>query len=93
MVNTNTCPHGSHKHIKYNAQALLRFFKIGILPPAMLMRTEISAKLLNKMLPNRFKNISKLYDDIFPNKGLLENHTEEEFYVNLLKLHQTTSLT
>ncbi len=93
LVNTNTCPHGSHKHIKYNAQALLRFFKIGILPPAMLMRTEISAKLLNKMLPNRFKNISKLYDDIFPNKGLLENHTEEEFYVNLLKLHQTTSLT
>ncbi|MDX1809656.1 MAG: sulfate adenylyltransferase [Sulfurospirillaceae bacterium] len=93
LVNTNTCPHGSHKHIKYNARALLEFFKAGILPPAMLMRTNISSMILSELMPNRFKNISQLYDDIFPNEGLLENHTEEEFYKNLLKLHQTTSLT
>lgn len=93
LVNTNTCPHGSHKHIKYNAKALLEFFKAGILPPAMLMRTNISSMILSEIMPNRFKNLSQLYDDIFPNEGLLENHTEEEFYKNLLKLHQTTSLT
>ncbi len=93
LVNTNTCPHGSHKHIKYNSEALLELFKVGILPPAVLMRKDISAYVLSKMIPNRFENISKLYDDIFPNEGLLENHTEEQFYLNLMKLHQTTSLT
>ncbi len=93
LVNTNTCPHGSHKHIKYNSEALLELFKVGILPPAVLMRKDISAYVLSKMIPDRFENISKLYDDIFPNEGLLENHTEEQFYLNLMKLHQTTSLT
>ncbi|WP_331774410.1 sulfate adenylyltransferase [Sulfurospirillum sp. 1612] len=93
LVNTNTCPHGSHQHIKYNAKALLKFFETGLLPPAMLMRTNLSSMILSEIMPNRFENLSTLYDDVFPNEGLLENHTEEEFYRNLLKLHQTTSLT
>ncbi|NOX15454.1 MAG: sulfate adenylyltransferase [Epsilonproteobacteria bacterium] len=93
LVNTSTCPHGSHRHIKYNSKALRRFFRIGILPPAVLMRTDVSAKLLSICMPNRFKNINTLYDEIFPNNGLLEDHSEEEFYLNLMKLHQTTSLT
>ena len=93
LVNTSTCPHGAHRHIKYNSNAIRRFFRVGILPPAVLMRTDVSAKLLSACMPNRFENINKLYDDIFPNDGLLENHSEEEFYLNLMKLHQTTSLT
>ncbi len=93
LVNSSTCPHGNHKHIKYNSKALRRFFRAGILPPAVLMRTDISSKLLSICMPNRFKNINRLYDDIFPNNGLLEDHSEEEFYLNLMKLHQTTSLT
>jgi len=93
LVNTNTCPHGSHRHIKYNSSAIRQFFKVGILPPAVLMRTDVSSKLLSACMSNRFKNINKLYDDIFPNNGLLEDHSEEEFYLNLMKLHQTTSLT
>ena len=93
LVNSSTCPHGPHKHIKYNSRALRRFFRVGILPPAVLMRTDISSKFLSACMPNRFENINTLYDDIFPNEGLLENHSEEEFYLNLMKLHQTTSLT
>jgi len=93
LVNSSTCPHGPHRHIKYNSKALRRFFRVGILPPAVLMRTDISSKLLSACMPNRFENINKLYDDIFPNSGLLENHSEEDFYINLMKLHQTTSLT
>ena len=93
LVNTSTCPHGAHRHIKYNSNAIRRFFRVGILPPAVLMRTDVSAKLLSACMPNRFENINKLYDDIFPNDGLLEDHSEEEFYINLMKLHQTTSLT
>jgi len=92
LVNSSTCPHGAHRHIKYNAKALRRFFRVGILPPAILMRTDISSKLLGACMPNRFENINKLYDDIFPNNGLLEDHSEEDFYINLMKLHQTTSL-
>ncbi len=93
LVNTSTCPHGSHRHIKYNSKALRRFFRVGILPPAVLMRTDVSSKLMSACMPNRFENINALYDDIFPNSGLLEDHSEEEFYLNLMKLHQTTSLT
>jgi len=93
LVNTSTCPHGPHRHIKYNSKALRRFFRVGILPPAVLMRTDISSKFLSACMPNRFENINALYDDIFPNSGLLEDHSEEEFYLNLMKLHQTTSLT
>ena len=93
LVNTSTCPHGPHRHIKYNSKALRRFFRVGILPPAVLMRTDISSKFLSACMPNRFENINTLYDDIFPNRGLLEDHSEEEFYLNLMKLHQTTSLT
>ncbi len=93
LVNTSTCPHGPHRHIKYNSKALRRFFRVGILPPAVLMRTDISSKFLSACMPNRFENINTLYDDIFPNSGLLEDHSEEDFYLNLMKLHQTTSLT
>ncbi|MCF6172922.1 MAG: sulfate adenylyltransferase [Campylobacteraceae bacterium] len=93
LVNSSTCPHGDYRHIKYNSKALRRFFRVGILPPAVLMRTDVSAKLLSLCMPNRFENINTLYDEIFPNNGLLEDHSEEEFYLNLMKLHQTTSLT
>ncbi|MFK5880638.1 MAG: sulfate adenylyltransferase [Sulfurospirillum sp.] len=93
LVNTSTCPHGPHRHIKYNSKALRRFFRVGMLPPAVLMRTDISSKFLSACIPNRFENINTLYDDVFPNSGLLEDHSEEEFYLNLMKLHQTTSLT
>ena len=92
LVNSNTCPHGPHRHIKYDSKALRRFFRVGILPPAILMRTDVSSKFLSTCMPNRFENINKIYDDIFPNSGLLEDHSEEEFYLSLMKLHQTTSL-
>ncbi len=92
LVNSNTCPHGPHRHIKYDSKALRRFFRVGILPPAILMRTDVSSKFLSTCMPNRFENINKIYDDIFPNSGLLEDHSEEDFYLSLMKLHQTTSL-
>jgi len=57
------------------------------------MRKEISAFLLSRILPNRFKNLGKLYYDILPATGLLEEHSEQDFYLELMKLYQTTSLT
>jgi len=93
LVSINTCPHGQHHHISYHADSILELLKAGILPPAVLMRKEISSFILAKLLPNRFKNIEKLYYDTFAGEGLLEEHTQKDFYLELMKLYQTTSLT
>jgi len=93
LVSKNTCPHGQHHQISYHADSILALLEAGLLPPAVLMRKEISAFLLSKLFPNRFKNVEKLYYDTFPVKGLLEEHTEKDFYLELMKLYQTTSLT
>lgn len=57
------------------------------------MRKEISAIILSELFPNRFANVEHIYDDIFPNAGLLEDHDEKDFYLELMNLYQTTSLT
>ncbi len=93
LVSKNTCPHGQHHQISYHATSILELLELGILPPTILMRKEISAVILSKLHPNRFKNLEKLYYDILPIEGLLEEHTENDFYLELMKLYQTTSLT
>jgi sulfate adenylyltransferase len=93
LVSTNTCPHGQHHHISYHSDSILELLKLGIIPPAVLLRKEISALILSKIFQNRFKNLEKLYYDLLPVSGLIESHTEEEFYKELMKLYQTTSLT
>ncbi|HHH72873.1 MAG TPA: sulfate adenylyltransferase [Sulfuricurvum sp.] len=93
LVSTKTCPHGSHHHISYHADSILELLKLGLLPPAVLMRKEISAILLCRLFPGRIKNIEKLYYDIMPVNGLLEEQTDRDFYIKLIELYQTTSLT
>ncbi|MDR2635919.1 MAG: sulfate adenylyltransferase [Campylobacteraceae bacterium] len=93
LVSVKTCPHGMHHHIKYNSSSLTALLKEGILPPAMLMRKDISAIILSTICPNRFKNIAQIYNDLFPSMGLIEMHSDEDFYMELMKLYQTTSLT
>ena len=93
LVSKNTCPHGQHHQISYHSDSLLQLLEVGILPPAVLMRKEMSAFLLSKLYPNRLKNLEKLYYDTFATKGLLEEHSEKDFYLELMKLYQTTSLT
>ena len=93
IVSVNSCPHGSHHHISYHSDSIFELLKTGLMPPTILMRKEISAKFLAKMYPNRFTNLQKLYYDISPNKGLIEKNKEEDFYISLMKLYQTSSLT
>ncbi len=93
LVSENTCPHGKHHHISYHSESIQELLKEGIIPPAVLIRKEISAMLLSKLYPNRFNNLQKLFADLVPNSGLLENHNDKEFYEELLKLYQTVSLT
>ena len=93
LVSKTTCPHGQHHQVSYHADSILELLELGILPPTMLIRKEISAVILSKLFPNRFKNLEKLYYDILPVEGLLKEHTEQDFYLDLMKLYQTTSLT
>lgn len=93
IVSTATCPHGQHHHIHYHSESILELLKQGILPPAVLMRREISAVILSELFPNRFKNLEKLYYDIMPFNGILEKHDERDFYIELMNLYQTSSLT
>ncbi len=93
LVSKNTCPHGQHHQISYHSESILQLLEAGLLPPAVLIRKEISAFLLSKLYPDRFKNLEKLYYDTFATKGLLEEHTEKDFYLELMKLYQTSSLT
>lgn len=93
LVSKNTCPHGQHHQISYHSNSILELLELGILPPTILMRKEISAVILSKLHPKRFKNLERLYYDILPIEGLLEEHTEKDFYLELMKLYQTSSLT
>jgi len=93
LVSKGTCPHGQHHQISYHADSILELLELGILPPSILIRKEVSAFILEHLFPNRFKNLEKLYYDLLPVSGLLEEHTQKDFYLKLMKLYQTTSLT
>lgn len=93
LVSKESCPHGQHHQISYHADSILELLQLGILPPTILVRKEISSFVLSKLFPNRFKNLEKLYYDLLPVEGILKEHTEQDFYLELIKLHQTTSLT
>ena len=93
IVNNNTCPHGQHHHIHYHHRPLMELIKNGIVPPPILIRKEVSAHILSSLYPKRFKNLQETYDMLMPNSGILEEKSEKEFYIKLIELYQTSSLT
>ncbi len=93
LVSGSTCPHGQHHHIHYHSASILQLIDAGMMPPSMLVRREVSANILSTLYPNRFKNLQMIYDALVPNDGLMEEHNDEDFYVKLMGLYQTTSLT
>jgi sulfate adenylyltransferase len=93
LVSTSTCPHGQHHHIHYHSPSILQLIKLGMMPPSVLVRREVSASVLSTLFPDRFEQLQEIYDALMPNDGLMEEHNEEDFYINLMNLYQTTSLT
>jgi len=93
LVSTTTCPHGQHHHIHYHSSSILELIKEGMMPPSVLVRREVSASILVALFPDRFKKLQSIYDALMPNNGLMEEHNEEDFYINLMGLYQTSSLT
>lgn len=93
IVSLKSCPHGRHHHIVYHSGSIIEILRKGILPPAVLVRKEISAMLLAYLFPKRFKNIDVIYNDMLPMNGLVEEHDEADFYMGLMDMYQTSSLT
>ena len=92
IVSSKSCPHGDHHHIKYNTNTIKKLLFAGIIPPTILMRPQISAIILERLFKERFSGFEKICADLFANCGIIENHTQKEFYENLMKLYQTTYL-
>lgn len=93
LVSTNACPHGRHHHVNYHSESLLDILKMGMMPPAILMRKEISAIILSALFQSKTKKLEKIYQNIFPSSGLLDEFSDEDFYKSLIELYQTSSLT
>ncbi|MBZ7979306.1 sulfate adenylyltransferase [Campylobacter sp. RM12642] len=90
MVSTKSCPHGAHHHIKYRSSMIREMLHSGLIPPTVLVRKEISAKLLAHLHPNRFKNVQMIYDGLFPSNGIIEKRSDEDLYKELITLYQTS---
>ena len=93
LVSNRTCPHGQHHHIHYHSPSIMQLLEAGMMPPSILLRREVSATILSTLFPDRFKHLQELYDALVPNDGLMEEHSEDDFYVKLMGLYQTNSLT
>lgn len=93
LVTVQSCPHGHHHHITYHSESIMALLLEGIVPPTVLMRKEISAMILSRLFPNRFKDLARIFYELLPSDGLIEEPSEERFYLDLIKLYQTSSLT
>lgn len=93
LVSTTTCPHGQHHHVHYHSDSIMKLIQSGLIPPSILVRKEVSANILAALFPERFKNLQEMYYSLMPGSGLLEQQSEEQFYLKLVELYQTSSLT
>ncbi|SHO80921.1 Sulfate adenylyltransferase, dissimilatory-type [hydrothermal vent metagenome] len=92
LVSLQTCPHGQHHHVHYHSNSIMKLIQSGIIPPTILVRKEVSASIISALYPNRFDNLQNLYYSLMPGNGLIEEKSEEEFYIKLMELYRTTSL-
>ncbi len=93
LVSTNACPHGSHHHVKYHNNSIMELFKLGIIPPAILMRKEISSIILSDLYPERKMILKKIHQNLSTSSGIIDKFESEDFYNGLMSLYQTSSLT
>ncbi|MEA3290127.1 MAG: sulfate adenylyltransferase [Campylobacterota bacterium] len=92
LVSTNACPHGSHHHVKYHNDSIMELFALGIIPPAILMRKDISSIILSELYPDRKNKLKKIHQNLSTSSGLIDEFKSEDFYCGLMSLYQTSSL-
>ncbi|QOR61452.1 sulfate adenylyltransferase [Sulfurovum sp. ST-21] len=93
LVSTTTCPHGQHHHVHYHSESIMKLIQSGLIPPSILVRKEVSANILASLFPERFNKLQEMHYSLMPGSGLLEQQSEEQFYLKLIELYQTSSLT
>ncbi|SFV53163.1 Sulfate adenylyltransferase, dissimilatory-type [hydrothermal vent metagenome] len=93
LVSRQTCPHGQHHHVHYQSESIMKLIQSGVIPPPILVRKEVSANILASLFPERFENLQEMHYSLMPGSGLLEQQSEEQFYLKLIELYQTSSLT
>lgn len=93
LVSTNACPHGSHHHVKYHNESIMELFRLGIIPPAILMRKEISSIILSELYPSRKATLQRIHQNLSTSLGVIDEFKSEDFYDGLMNLYQTSSLT
>lgn len=86
IKNTKICPHGPHHHIAYSSRNFFELLKMGIMPPEVFMRKEVSAMILSHLFPNQPKKLNRLYQDLVTQHGLIQEG-EEKFYERLSELY------
>jgi sulfate adenylyltransferase len=92
LVSTNACPHGKHHHVNYHSSSIMELLELGIIPPTLLMRKEISSMILSSLFPHRKEQLSNIYQNIAPSSGLLDDENSVDFYEGLMNLYHTSSL-
>ncbi|MDQ7083724.1 MAG: sulfate adenylyltransferase [Sulfurovum sp.] len=93
LVSTHTCPHGQHHHVHYHSESIMKLIQTGLIPPSILVRKEVSANILAALFPQRFENLQEIHHALIPGYGLIEQPSQEQFYLKLIELYQTSSLT
>jgi len=93
LVSNSICPHGQHHHINYHSESIRKLITNGILPPPILVRKEVTANILASLYPQRIDDLQNIYYSLIPSSGLLEEISKEQFYIRLMELYQTSSLT
>ena len=93
LVSTDACPHGTHHHVKYDKDTLMELFRLGIIPPSILIRKEISSMILSDLFPERKERLERIYQNITTSSGVIDVFKCEDFYDGLMDLYHTTSLT
>lgn len=86
IKSTKICPHGAHHHISYDSKNFFEMLKLGLMPPEVFMRKEISAMILTYLFPNRTRRLNKLYSDLVSHEGIVHDE-EENFYKTLCELY------
>lgn len=93
LVSTDTCPHGNHHHVTYDKDTLMELYRLGIIPPSILVRKEISSMILADLFPERKERLEKIHQSISTSTGVIDVFKNEDFYDGLMDLYQTSSLT
>jgi len=93
LVSINTCPHGRNYHINYHSESILSLLEMGIIPPAILMRKEISSMILCDLFPKRRERLNDIRQHLSASGSLMDDFNSKDFYESLMDMYQTSSLT